>query len=87
MKKKKFPFVNCTEKELRFMEKHYFLTMGGDFVSDDNHVYMFTENEMAKLYNKQIDYIAELLDDEDKKQRDFANHLMTTLRIIPVRIH
>jgi hypothetical protein len=86
MKKKKFPYVNCTQKELDFMEKRYFLIMGRDFVSENEYC-MFTENQMAKLYNKILDGLAEMIDSGDSKEKEIAISMIGSLRIVPVRIH
>lgn len=69
------------------MEKLYFLVMGGDFISNEDHIYMFTRKEITTLYNKTLDNIKKILEDEDPKQRDFGMYLMGSFRIVPVRIH
>ena len=61
--------------------------MGGDFVPNEDNIYMFTQKEMTKIYNKTLDNITKVLEDEDPKQRDFGRYLMGSLRIVPVRIH
>lgn len=91
MKKKKekgkFPFVNCTNNELLYMESLYFLIMGGDFIPNEDKIYMFTKKELVKLYNTTFYNIMKIWNDEDPKQREFAKYLMGSLRILPVRIH
>ena len=86
MKKKKFPYVNCTQEELDFMEKRYFLIMGRNFVSEDEYC-MFTQKEMARLYNKTLGSLIDTAENGDSKERELAISLIGSLRIIPVRIH
>lgn len=82
----KFPYVNCNERELNLMEEHYFLIMGGDFVSRKD-IVMFTKREMAHLYNKTLDNLMKIVEGENPKEREFAISLIGSLRIVPVRIH
>lgn len=84
---KKFPYVSCTQKELREMETYSFVIhMGGDFLVHDGYN-TFTEKEAAKVFENTFNDLMEVIESGSEKDSKYALALLATLKIHPMRMH
>ena len=87
MSKKKSAFVHYSEKEVNRMERNYYcLQFGGDFLCEDN-LFLFTKVEVARLYNDTLKDLAEIVQDGNEKDRNYALDLIATMQIKPMILH
>jgi hypothetical protein len=83
----KFPYVNCTEKELKHMESYSFaIEMGGDFLLHDGYT-SFTKSESVKIYRSTLRDLISVVRDGCEKDKNYALQLIGTLKVLPMRMH
>ena len=87
MAKKKSAFLACSEEEVQNMERNFYcLQFGGDFLCEDRY-YLFTKIEIAKLYNITLKDLSEIVRNGNEKDRNYALDLISTMQIMPFRLH
>jgi hypothetical protein len=84
---KKTAYIGYSEEDVRKMENGFFvLQLGGDFVFEDG-FYLFTKNEINKLYSKTLKDILGIIKNGSEKDRAYALNLIPGLLILPMRLH
>lgn len=87
MAKKKSPYIGYTLEQVQEMENNFFvLQFGGDFVIQDG-FYIFTKNEISKIYNNTLKDLTGVIEDGCEKDRKYALDLILGLAIKPMRLH
>jgi hypothetical protein len=85
--KKKFPYVSCTEKELRDMERNsYVIYLGGDFLVYDGYN-SFSKKEVESIYEETLSDILSVIHKGSEKDRQYALKILGTLRVGSMRMH
>lgn len=86
-KKKKSHYRGYTEDEVKRMESGYYcLILGGDFVLEGE-MYLFTKQETAKLWNRTLKNLRDIVDNGADRDRVYALQLISSLLIEPMRLH
>jgi len=86
-KKSKSPFVAFSLAEVEELEsKFYTVTMGKDFLHDDNNVFAFTEKTALFYRNKAAMGLKKIIKTGDSEDRAEAKAMLCSLAINPLRV-
>ena len=87
MAKKQSAYIGySTEEVCKIENAFYCLQFGGDFLSEEG-CYLFTRNEISKLYNKTLKDLVDIVYDGSQKDSKYALNLICGLIVRPMRLH
>jgi hypothetical protein len=86
MNKNRSPYIGYTLEDVKSMENYFVLCFGGDFVLENDY-YLFTKEEVSKIYKKMLKDLKGIAADGSEKDKKYALDLIGGLKILPMRLH